>query len=138
MVDRRICTFCGNEIEPGTGKLFVKMDGTVFNFCSGKCQKNMLELKRVPRRTRWSNKYEKHVMAELKKKQETKKEEVKPVPKKAAKKPAPKKASSQEAKKEAAAPKPEPKAEAAKKPAPKKPVPKKPVPKAKTQDKKGE
>ena len=100
MVDRRVCTFCGDEIEPGTGKLFVKNDGTALNFCSSKCQKNMLELNRVPRRTRWSSKYEKHVMAEVKRKQEEKKEEEKkPSPKKkvtpkkksAAKKPIPKK-----------------------------------------------
>jgi large subunit ribosomal protein L24e len=59
MVERRTCSFCGNEIEPGTGKLFVKKDGTVFNFCKNKCQKNMLDLGRVPRRVRWSKYYAK-------------------------------------------------------------------------------
>jgi large subunit ribosomal protein L24e len=54
MVERRTCSFCGNEIEPGTGKLFVKKDGTVFNFCKSKCQINMLDLKRIPRRVLWS------------------------------------------------------------------------------------
>ena len=57
MVEARKCSFCGSDIEPGTGKLFVKRDGTVFYFCKMKCQKNMLQLKRVPRRVRWSNKY---------------------------------------------------------------------------------
>ena len=59
MVERRTCSFCGDEIEPGTGKLFCKKDGSVFHFCSSKCQKNMLQLKRVPRRVRWSKFYAK-------------------------------------------------------------------------------
>jgi large subunit ribosomal protein L24e len=59
MVERRNCSFCGNDIEPGTGKIFVKKDGTVLNFCKNKCQKNMLKLKRVPRRVEWSKLYHK-------------------------------------------------------------------------------
>jgi large subunit ribosomal protein L24e len=59
MVERRTCSFCGNEIEPGTGKLYAKKDGTVFNFCKNKCQKNMLKLNRIPRRVRWSKYYAK-------------------------------------------------------------------------------
>ncbi len=51
---RRSCSFCGNEIEPGTGKMFIKKDGTVFVFCSSKCQANMLKLGRVPRWTPWT------------------------------------------------------------------------------------
>ncbi len=54
MVERRVCSFCGNEIEPGTGKMYIKVDGTVYNFCKNKCHKNLIELKRVPRRTRWT------------------------------------------------------------------------------------
>jgi len=54
MVDRRTCSFCGNEIEPGTGKIYVKRDGTVYNFCKNKCQKNMLDLGRIPRKVRWT------------------------------------------------------------------------------------
>jgi large subunit ribosomal protein L24e len=57
MVTRRMCTFCGSEIEPGTGKLYIKKDGTVLHFCSSKCEKNMVKLKRVPRRTRWTKTY---------------------------------------------------------------------------------
>ncbi len=59
MVERRICSFCGNEIEPGTGKMFVKIDGRVLNFCKNKCHKNMLKLKRIPRRVGWSKHYSK-------------------------------------------------------------------------------
>jgi len=51
---RRSCSFCGNEIEPGTGKMFIKKDGTVYVFCSSKCQSNMLKLGRVPRWTPWT------------------------------------------------------------------------------------
>jgi len=57
MVERKVCTFCGNEIEPGTGKMFIKKDGTIYNFCSMKCQKNLLKLGRVPRRVRWTKNF---------------------------------------------------------------------------------
>ena len=30
----RTCTFCGNDIEPGTGKMYVRRDGNVHFFCS--------------------------------------------------------------------------------------------------------
>lgn len=59
MVESRTCTFCGKEIEPGSGKIYGKKDGTVFYFCGMKCQKNMVKLKRVPRRVRWSKFYAK-------------------------------------------------------------------------------
>src|SRR3970040_2129873 len=51
---KRMCSFCGNEIEPGTGKMFVRRDGTVFFFGSSKCEKNLLKLGRVPRTVRWT------------------------------------------------------------------------------------
>lgn len=41
-------------MEPGTGKLFVKRDGTVLSFDTNKCYKNMIELGRIPRRTTWT------------------------------------------------------------------------------------
>ncbi len=41
-------------MEPGTGKLYVKKDGTVLTFDTSKCYKNMIELGRVPRRTEWT------------------------------------------------------------------------------------
>ena len=34
--------------------MFIKKDGTVFVFCSSKCQANMLKLGRVPRWTPWT------------------------------------------------------------------------------------
>lgn len=57
MVTRRKCTFCGVEIEPGTGKMYIKKDGTIFHFCSSKCEKNQVKLKRVPRRVEWTERY---------------------------------------------------------------------------------
>ncbi|MCU0850054.1 MAG: 50S ribosomal protein L24e [Candidatus Thermoplasmatota archaeon] len=57
MVEKRTCSFCGTDIEPGTGKLFVKKDGTSLYFCKMKCQKNMLHLGRIPRRVRWTKSY---------------------------------------------------------------------------------
>ncbi len=59
MVEKRTCSFCGTDIEPGTGKLFVKKDGTVLHFCKMKCQKNMLNLGRIPRRVQWTKSYSK-------------------------------------------------------------------------------
>jgi large subunit ribosomal protein L24e len=58
MVERRVCTFCGSEIEPGTGRMYVKKDGVIYNFCTSKCYKNMVILGRVPRRTAWTRYFE--------------------------------------------------------------------------------
>jgi len=53
MVEMRTCSFCGGLVEPGTGKMFVKKDGTLFFFCCTKCQNNY-RLGRVPRRVAWT------------------------------------------------------------------------------------
>ncbi len=58
-MEKRICSFCGNEIEVGTGKMYVRRDGKVLYFCSRKCEKNMLELKRNPRKLKWTKYYQK-------------------------------------------------------------------------------
>jgi large subunit ribosomal protein L24e len=49
------CNFCGNEIEKGTGKIYVEAKGTILNFCSSKCEKNQLKLGRKARTTEWTN-----------------------------------------------------------------------------------
>ena len=54
---RRVCSFCGRDIEPGTGKLYIRKDGTVFFFCSGRCQASLLKLGRLPRWTPWTMAY---------------------------------------------------------------------------------
>ena len=52
------CTFCGKHIAQGTGKIFVQKDGKILHFCSNKCEKNMLVLKRKPRQTTWTEEYQ--------------------------------------------------------------------------------
>jgi large subunit ribosomal protein L24e len=54
MVVKRQCSFCADEIEPGTGMMFVKRDGTVFYFCSSSCRKQQLHLGRVGHRLKWT------------------------------------------------------------------------------------
>ena len=49
------CSFCGEAMERGTGKMDVK----ILYFCSTKCEKNTLKLGRKFLETRWSSKYKK-------------------------------------------------------------------------------
>ncbi len=153
MVERRVCTFCGDEIEPGTGRMYIKKDGVIFNFCSSKCFKNMVVLGRVPRRTTWTRYYEREKQVRMKglpgaepqpakarklKKVEAKPEgqEAKPAEKKAEEKPKP--AEKKEAPKKEAAPKAEKKPAAPKKPAAKKPEAAKKEPEKKAEEAKTE
>ncbi len=57
MVERRVCSFSGEEIEPGTGIMYVKRDGTVLWFINSKAKKNYIKLRRNPRRTEWTRHY---------------------------------------------------------------------------------
>lgn len=52
------CSFCGEQLEPGTGKMFIKKDAKVIYFCSSKCEKNLIKLSRKPRTTEWTREYE--------------------------------------------------------------------------------
>jgi large subunit ribosomal protein L24e len=54
MVVKRQCSFCAAEIEPGTGSMYVKRDGTVFHFDSSSCRKQQLGLGRVGHRLKWT------------------------------------------------------------------------------------
>jgi large subunit ribosomal protein L24e len=54
MVVKRQCSFCAAEIEPGTGMMFVKRDGTIFHFCTSSCRKQQLHLGRVGHRLKWT------------------------------------------------------------------------------------
>ncbi len=47
------CSFCDSAIEPGTGKMFVRRDGSVLYFCSSKCERNMIRLRRKRRKVKW-------------------------------------------------------------------------------------
>ncbi|MBE6489029.1 MAG: 50S ribosomal protein L24e [Methanosphaera stadtmanae] len=48
----RTCSFCGEEIPEGTGKMYVRRDGSIYFFCSSKCEKNN-KLGRIPRKVKW-------------------------------------------------------------------------------------
>lgn len=48
------CSFCGKSIPSGTGEMYVRKDAKVLWFCSNKCEKNMLLLKRKPRNKAWT------------------------------------------------------------------------------------
>lgn len=48
------CGFCGHDIPPGTGKIFVRKTGKATNFCSNKCEKNLIKLGRLPRNFKWT------------------------------------------------------------------------------------
>jgi large subunit ribosomal protein L24e len=49
----RDCDFCGDAIEPGTGTMFVRKDGTTIHYCSAKCEKNA-DLGREARDLEWT------------------------------------------------------------------------------------
>lgn len=51
------CSFCERTVPKGSGTMLVKNDGTVLWFCSSKCKKNMLELKRDARKIKWTKRY---------------------------------------------------------------------------------
>ena len=48
------CTFCGDEIRLGTGKMLVLKDGKIQYFCAMKCEKNLHKLGRKARTTTWT------------------------------------------------------------------------------------
>ena len=51
------CSFCNRPIAKGSGTMLAKNDGTVLWSCSSKCKKNLLVLKRDPRKLKWTEKY---------------------------------------------------------------------------------
>ena len=53
------CTFCGYNIEQGTGKTLAKNDGNIIYYCSNKCEKNMRKLKRNPVKVKWTEAHRK-------------------------------------------------------------------------------
>jgi len=125
------CSFCGNEIELGTEKIFVSKKGKAFYFCSSKCEKNLLKLKRKPRRVRWTQEYRKEKAIRLKGLE-------RPAEKKKKKPAEPKEKTAEKAEeKKHPKPKEKPKEEHAKKPKPKEKKAEKPSkPKAKKKEKK--
>ena len=55
------CSFCGGPVLPGTGMIYVKVDGTVLRFCSSKCFKSAIRLGRDPRKQVWVRKRRKEL-----------------------------------------------------------------------------
>ena len=53
------CSFCGKEIKPATGKIFVRDNGSILRFCTAKCEKNLLKLKRDSRKFKWTKSFTK-------------------------------------------------------------------------------
>ncbi len=51
------CSFCDRSVPKGSGTMLAKNDGTVLWFCSSKCKKNALVLRRDPRKLKWTKKY---------------------------------------------------------------------------------
>ncbi|MCJ7573522.1 50S ribosomal protein L24e [Candidatus Bathyarchaeota archaeon] len=48
------CSFCGEDIAPGTGINFVRRDGRLLRFCSSKCRKSAILMRRDPRKFKWT------------------------------------------------------------------------------------
>lgn len=48
------CSFCGRSISLGNGLMYVRNDGATFWYCSTKCKKNSMKLKRDPRKLKWA------------------------------------------------------------------------------------
>jgi len=51
------CSFCDRPVPKGAGTMLAKNDGSILWFCSSKCKKNALVLKRDPRKLKWTGKY---------------------------------------------------------------------------------
>ena len=53
------CSYCSTEIPPSTGCLYVRKDGKTFWYCSTKCERNNIKLKRKPQNLKWITKEKK-------------------------------------------------------------------------------
>lgn len=51
------CVFCGRDEQHFKGVHLIKNDGSVNYFCSSKCRRNALKLKRDKRRLKWASAY---------------------------------------------------------------------------------
>ena len=51
------CVFCGREESSYKGVNVISNDGSVSFFCSGKCRKNALVLKRDKKKLKWTEAY---------------------------------------------------------------------------------
>lgn len=51
------CYFCGSDKPANYGVHIINNDGTISYFCSSKCRKNSLKLKRDKRKVGWTEAY---------------------------------------------------------------------------------
>ena len=51
------CAFCGKEESPYKGVHLIKNDGSINFFCSSKCRRNVLNLKRDKNKLKWTKAY---------------------------------------------------------------------------------
>jgi len=49
------CSFCGKQVIPGRGIIFVEMSGRVLDLCSAKCRKNW-NMGREAKKLKWTEK----------------------------------------------------------------------------------
>jgi large subunit ribosomal protein L24e len=69
------CVFCGKEQEDFRGTYYMKNDGSKNYYCSSKCMKSSLKLKRDKKKFRWAEGF--HVMRDKKRvREKAKKEEI--------------------------------------------------------------
>jgi len=57
MLSLKKCFYCNNDIYPSIGVAYIKNDGSIRYYCSSKCRKNSIDLKRDPRKYKWTLKY---------------------------------------------------------------------------------
>ena len=53
------CSFCGLDLAKGTGLMYVTKEGTLYYFCSSKCEKNTIKLGRSGKEHKWTTRYKK-------------------------------------------------------------------------------
>lgn len=51
------CSFCMRETLPHLGVHLIRNDGTIQYYCSSKCRKNALKLKRDRKKLKWTEAY---------------------------------------------------------------------------------
>lgn len=51
------CTFCGKDYPPHIGVHIISNNGTINFYCSSKCRKNALKLKRDNKKLKWTEAY---------------------------------------------------------------------------------
>ncbi len=61
------CVFCGREEDAFKGTHLIQNDGTVNYYCSSKCRKNAIKLKRDKRKLKWTSAYREEKQKALKK-----------------------------------------------------------------------